>query len=217
MNNYKLKTEDSSLKLSQVKKLSWADTLLANWSSCLIYFNSSIFLWWHDDYSHPAMMDQRQLLKRDIELHFLCLKYTALPPAQKWILLLMHHAEVHLWEDSEMAGYIWNGRWSRETIRHILNEHADTLIPPSDYVSAIHWLSNLTLLQLKSQTALYSSRRQILRQMDLLPRPNNITLRRPSPWPCGPRTQTLFSAWNIRYSRGIHPPKRPPRYLFPRK
>jgi hypothetical protein len=61
---------------------------------------------------HPAMMDQRQLLKRDIELHFLCLRYTVLPPAQRWILLLMHHAEEHLWEESEMAGNIWNGRWS---------------------------------------------------------------------------------------------------------
>jgi hypothetical protein len=26
--------------------------------------------------SHTAMMDQRQLLKRDIELHFLCLRHT---------------------------------------------------------------------------------------------------------------------------------------------
>jgi hypothetical protein len=32
--------------------------------------------------THPAMIDQRQLLKRDIELHFLCLRHTALPPAQ---------------------------------------------------------------------------------------------------------------------------------------
>jgi len=60
---------------------------------------------------------------------------------------------------------------------------------------------------------LHSTRRQILRQLDLLPRPNNITLRRPSPRPSGPRTQTLFSAWNIRYSRFVRPPKRPPRYI----
>jgi hypothetical protein len=95
-----------------------------------------------------------------------------------------------------------------------LSSSRATLIPPADYVSAIHWLSNLTLLLQKTQTALYSTQRQILRQLDLLPRrPNNITLRRPSPRPSGPITQTLFSAWNIRYSRAVCPPKRPPRYL----
>ncbi len=55
----------------------------------------------------------------------------------------------------------------------------------SDYMSAIHLLSNLTLLLQKSQTALYSTRRQILLQMDLLPWPNNITLRRPCPHDLG--------------------------------
>jgi hypothetical protein len=158
-------------------------------------------------------MDQRQSLKRNIELHFLCLRHTVLPPAQKWILLLMQHAEEHLWEDSEMAGDIWNGRWSRQTINSILDEHSDTLIPPADYVSAMQWLSNLTLLLQKSQTALYSTRRQILRQLDLLPRSNSVTLRRPRSRPRGPKMQTLFQAWNIRYSRSSHPPKRPPRYL----
>ena len=77
--------------------------------------------------SHPAMMDQRQLLKRNIELHFLCLRHTVLPPAQRWILLLMRHAEEHLWEDSEMAGDIWNGRWSRQTISSLLLEHSDLI------------------------------------------------------------------------------------------
>ena len=118
----------------------------------------------------------------------------------------MHHAEERLWD-------IWNGRWSRQTISSLLLEHSGTLIPPTDYVSAIHWLTNLTLLLQKTQTALYSTRRQILRQLDLLPRPTNITLRRPSSRPRGPRTQTLFSAWNIHYSRTVRQPKRPPRYL----
>jgi hypothetical protein len=92
-----------------------------------------------------------------------------------------------------------------------LIKHSDTQIPPAEYSTAMLWLSNLTLTLQKTQTALYSTRRHILRQMDLLPT-TNITLPRPRPRPSGPRTQTLFSAWNIPYSRGIHPPKRPPRY-----
>jgi hypothetical protein len=162
--------------------------------------------------SHPALQDQRILLKRDIDLHFLCLRHTVLPPAQKWILLLMHYAETHLWEESESAGDIWNGRWSQHLLSELLIEHSDTQIPPADYSSAMQWLSNLTLILQKTQTALYSTRRHILRRMDLLPANTNVTLRRPRPKHNGPRTQTLFSAWNIPYARGLHPPKRPPRY-----
>jgi len=162
--------------------------------------------------SHPALLDQRILLKRDIDMHFLCFRHTVLPPAQRWISLLMHYAETHLWEDSERAGDIWNGRWSTHLLRELLIEHSDSHIPPADYSTAMLWLSNLTLILQKTQTALYSTRRHILRQMDLLPANTNVTLRRPRPRPSGPRTQTLFSAWNIPYSRGIHPPKRPPRY-----
>jgi hypothetical protein len=33
--------------------------------------------------SHPALLDQRIVLKRDIDLHFLCLRHTVLPPAQR--------------------------------------------------------------------------------------------------------------------------------------
>ena len=124
----------------------------------------------------------------------------------------MQYTEEHLWEDSERAGDIWNGRWSQQLLSEILIEHSDTQIPQTDYSSAMQWLSNLTLILQKTQTALYSTRRRILRQMDLLPVSTNVTIRRQRPRPNGPRTQTLFSAWNIPYSRGLRPPKRPPRY-----
>ena len=145
-------------------------------------------------------------------MHFLSFRYTVLPAAQRWIALLMNYAETHLWEDSERAGDIWNGRWSRQLLADILLEHSDTQIPPKEYISAVHWLSNLTLTLQKAQTALYSTRRHILRQLALLPEQTNITLRRPRPRPRGPRNQTLFSAWRIPYSRSTRPPKRPPRY-----
>jgi hypothetical protein len=77
--------------------------------------------------SHPAMLDLRILLKRDIDIHFLSLQHTVLPAAQRWISLLMH-----LWEDSERAGDIWNGRWSRQLLADILIEHADTQISPKE-------------------------------------------------------------------------------------
>jgi hypothetical protein len=145
--------------------------------------------------SHPALQDQRILLKREIDLHFLCLRHTVLPPAQKRIMLLMQYAETHLLEELERAGDIWNGRWSQHLLNELLMiEHSDTEIPPADYSSAMLWLSNLTLTLQKIQTALYSTRRHILRQMDLLPANTNVTLRRPRPIHKGPRTQTLFSA-----------------------
>ncbi len=116
----------------------------------------------------------------------------------------MVYADSHLWEDSAWAGDIWKGRWSQQLLAELLNEHTDIQIPSTDYTNALHWLSNLTRTLQKTQTALYSTRRYILRHLDLLPTSTNVTL--------SPRTQTLFSAWNIPYSRGLHPPKRPPRY-----
>jgi hypothetical protein len=145
-------------------------------------------------------------------MHFLSLQHTVLPAAQRWISLLTYYAETHLLEDSKRAGDIWNGRWSSQLLADILIEHADTQIPPKEYISAMQWLANLTLTLQKTQTALYSTRRQILRQLALLPEQTNTTLRRPRPRPRGPRNQTLFSAWRIPYFRSARPPKSPPRY-----
>jgi hypothetical protein len=128
-------------------------------------------------------------------------------------LLLMYYAETHLWEDSERAGDIWNGRWSHQLLAEIVIEHADKQIPPKEYINAVQWLSNLTLTLQKTQTALHSTRRKILRQLALLPVQTNTTLiRRSRPQSRGPRIQTLFSALNITYSRSARLPKRPLRY-----
>jgi hypothetical protein len=87
----------------------------------------------------------------------------------------MHYAETHLWEDLERAGNIWNGRWSQHLLEELLSEHLDTQTPPAEYSNALQWLSNLTLTLQKTQTALYSTRRHILWQMDLLPATTNVT------------------------------------------
>ena len=87
-----------------------------------------------------------------------------------------------------------------------------TQIPLAEYTRALDWLTQLTLLLQRAQTALYSVRRQILRLTTN--QHSHVTLRRPRRKTQGPRTQTLFTAWHIRYSRGTHPPKRPPRYVY---
>jgi hypothetical protein len=110
--------------------------------------------------SHPALLDQRTLLKRDIDLHFLCLRHTALPPAQRWISLLMTYAEAHLWEDSARAGDIWNGRWSQQLLVELLSEHTDTQIPHQQTIP-MHCtgspISPEPCRRKKTQTALYST------------------------------------------------------------
>jgi hypothetical protein len=64
----------------------------------------------------------------------------------------MNYAETHLWEDSERAGDIWNGRWSHQLIADTMIEHTDAEIPPKEYTSAIQWLANLTLTLQKKNT-----------------------------------------------------------------
>jgi hypothetical protein len=59
--------------------------------------------------SHPALQDQRIFFKRNKDLHFLCLRHTVLPPAERWISILMHYAETHLWEESERRGTYGTG------------------------------------------------------------------------------------------------------------
>lgn len=46
------------------------------------------------------------------------------PPAQCWIKILMNHAEQHIWDYTEQAGDIWNGRWSTPALCDLLQDHA---------------------------------------------------------------------------------------------
>jgi hypothetical protein len=127
----------------------------------------------------------------------------------------MDFAEEHLWEDTVLAGDIWNGRWTIHTIDEVLLEHSDTVIPQRDYTSAVHWLTHLTHLLQKAQTALYSTRRMIVKYSVIpLPPQHTVSIRRARTTRHGPRSQTLFNAWNIKYTRGSNPPKRPPRYAL---
>lgn len=130
-------------------------------------------------------------------------------------MLFMDYAEVDLWEDTVQAGNIWNYQWSSHTFEEILQEHADTVISPKqNYTSAIHWLTNLASLLQKTQTALYSTRRMIVKYANATLPPHGVSIRRACTRRKRSRSQTLFTAWNIRYTKRVNTPKRSPRYIY---
>jgi hypothetical protein len=57
----------------------------------------------------------------------------------------------------------------------ILQKYIDSQIPPMEYTAALHWLTHLTSLLQLNRTALYSTRRQILRQTASTSASTNIT------------------------------------------
>ncbi len=67
-----------------------------------------------------------------LEEHLQSLQNTFLTPAQSWIRQLIDYAALHLWKDSELAGDIWNGRWSTHTTHEVLGEHGSSLIPEKE-------------------------------------------------------------------------------------
>ena len=65
---------------------------------------------------HPVMVDLRLTHRRAIDQYIKSIRHTALPPAQKWILLFMDYAEEHLWEDTVLRrGYM---EWSMVDPHH---------------------------------------------------------------------------------------------------
>jgi hypothetical protein len=60
--------------------------------------------------SHPALMDRHHLHRRQIDLYLLAVRCTPLPPQHQWIRPISAFVQSHLWEDTELAGDIWNGR-----------------------------------------------------------------------------------------------------------
>ena len=150
---------------------------------------------------HPTLMDIRQLHRRKIEEHLLCLQHQSLPKSQRWVRLLVDFAEDHMWEDTELAGDIWNGRWRRQDIDTILGRYASEVIPLEDLHQGLQWLTELTLRLQRAQQILYTARGSLLhtkaKEMAL------VEKRRATG---GPKTQTLYKVWKILYTRK---PRRP--------
>jgi hypothetical protein len=93
--------------------------------------------------THPELIDIRQLQRQKIEEHLLCLLHQSLPHTQRWVRLLIDFAEAHMWEDTEIAGDIWNGRWKRQDIEDVLGTDATMIVSPEDFHLGIQWLTNL--------------------------------------------------------------------------
>jgi hypothetical protein len=113
-------------------------------------------------FSHPTLSDLRQLQRRNIEEHLMCLRHQSLPRSQRWVRILVEFAEEHMWEDTELAGDIWNGRWKRQDIEDILGSHAQEVIPPEELQTALQWITELTMRLQKAQNILYTSRGSLI-------------------------------------------------------
>lgn len=111
-------------------------------------------------------------------------------------------------KDSERAGDIYEtvDRSVRNWKIYCKNTPTSRFLQPSTQVLC-------TTSSLYYQIALHSARRPILRQTTINLTSTNIAIRRPRQTRQGPRSQTLFSAWDIRYIRDINAPKRSSRYV----
>ncbi len=60
--------------------------------------------------SYSALFKLRHLHRRQIDLYLLALRCTPLSLQHQLIRLILAFVETQLWDDTELAGDIWNGR-----------------------------------------------------------------------------------------------------------
>jgi hypothetical protein len=162
--------------------------------------------------THPSMMDIRQLQRKKIEEHLLCLQHQSLPQSQRWVRLLVDFAEAHMWEDSEVAGDIWNGRWRRQDIETILGRHALEIIPHEDLYQGLDWLTELTVRLQRAQQTLYTARGSLIHEKTKEARVEKHRAKNKL------NTETLYRVWKIQYKRKplrSRAPSERPLYLGP--
>jgi hypothetical protein len=66
------------------------------------------------------------------------------PPNHQWIQPILAFVETHLWDDTEIAGDIWNGPWSKQVLTTILGESCSMIIHPKDFSRSLRWLVKRT-------------------------------------------------------------------------
>jgi hypothetical protein len=104
-----------------------------------------------------------------------------------------------MWADNELAGDIWNGRWSKHTLAEILGEKGMTTVSRKAYASGTRKIAAITKLMQTAQRELYSVWRSILQaEHQTAPMPH-VSWRRKRPR--DPRSLTLLEAWKLPYSR----------------
>jgi hypothetical protein len=157
--------------------------------------------------THPSLQDLRQLHRRRIELYFLALLYTALSPSQQWPRNLLTYMEEHIWEDTELAGDLWNGRWSQQALNIILGDKGQEIVSRKAFIGGICKLTTIKKLLQTAQRELYSIWRLILKteqnQLQLISISRRRKRYRSS------RSLTLPEIWNLPYARPNVTPKHP--------
>ena len=155
--------------------------------------------------SHPALLDLRHFHRRQIDLYLLALRCTPLPPTHQWIRPILAFVEMHLWDDTELAGDIWNGRWPEHLLSTILGDSCSTIIHPKDFSRSLRWVIKLTTLLQKSQREQFATRHHLLQTLSS-PTPTQFISPR---WKRakGIRSLTLLEAWKLPYSRPAAIPK----------
>ena len=148
--------------------------------------------------THPSLVDLRLTYRRKIEVLLYSFQHQNLPIAQRWIRLFIDYVETHMWEDSELAGDIWNGRWHRNTISDLLGILGDAIPASHDLSAAIQWLTSLTCLLQKTQQALYTLRGHILHKTA---KQLKAAERRQKNSKGGAIQATLQDLWGIKYVR----------------
>lgn len=147
--------------------------------------------------THPPLVETRRSFRRQIDEFFLCCRHQHFPPADRWILPFLDHMEANVWNDNVASGDLWNGRWSIDLIHSLLEDSADTCIPPKALTRSLKWLQTLTGLLQRTQRAIHATRRAELSSLEASQRHATVVaLRRRR---TTNRTQTLFAAWNIPY------------------
>jgi hypothetical protein len=81
----------------------------------------------------PPPIETRRTCRRAIGEFFLCYRHQHFLQGDKWITPLLDHMETNIWLDTTASGDLWNGRWTEETLRTLLQNYAETPVSQRDF------------------------------------------------------------------------------------
>jgi hypothetical protein len=159
--------------------------------------------------THPPLVEIRRIHRRRIDEYLQCYRHHHLHARARWIIPIIDYMEDHMWTDTEVGGYIWNGRWSPDLLTSLLGEAAQDTVDQCLFKWALQRLQKITQLLQTAQRAIYRVRYVELSSKEAkMRRDTVIALRRKR---TERPTRTLFASWNIPYTR----PDIPKRKLRP--
>jgi hypothetical protein len=133
-------------------------------------------------------------------------RHQHLPAGQRWITPVMEYIEEHLWDNTDLGGDIWNGRWMPSAFDNLLPVASDLCISPTDIKAALKWLQRITALLQGAQQTLYRERHMELMSKESRARHERVlALRRRHKTK---RALTLYEAWRLPYFKPTLPRRR---------